>query len=479
MSYENSFHRDFVFLDGLGTACHKKEIRSYLSREGHRKKKIQDANLSRSGPAPVGWRESIIGTVGSMDANPVSRDIQSMSPKEQGRECSSSRTPSLPSPVSPKYLQHYSTAASLLTAIERDLIHFGPFTTLPVTLDDSGEVLASLAISIFLESSPSWASAKFTDAVSLHLAFLHKPIFCSMLAAASTYMDSVSGNGVSLQTTRWTLAGSHYVSQLLSDPESRYGDDALVGSLSLLNAEILAGNRESFHVHSRGFAQILRNRGGLRSLQGSHSIDMFVSFLLITPAGKGQIAYLDQIQPDAAGITELKDWALNVDLLLATLQSLAQWDPSRCPNIPDTCDRLKDLLQMLARAGDEFEESQQFFIHLYLAVTRWQYRKNSEAFTDLLRRLAQKFVPGTSLADVTWFLIQGLDADRVRKWQVVRMVKVLHRLKRETALHVKQFLCGLTKSNFHNTQIDMLTGDDFVKIRYEALAGLPINAMNK
>ena len=76
-----------------------------------------------------------------------------------------------------------------------------------------------------------------------------------MLAATSAYIDSVSDHGVSVETMRWAAAGTSYVSQLISNPESRYGDDALVGILGMLNTEILAGNSESCHVHSRGFAQ--------------------------------------------------------------------------------------------------------------------------------------------------------------------------------------------------------------------------------
>jgi hypothetical protein len=45
---------------------------------------------------------------------------------------------------------------------------------------------------------------------------------------------------------------------------------------------------------------------------------------LITPVGKSRIAYLDQIQSDADGIAEIKDWVLDLDFLITTLLNLVQ-----------------------------------------------------------------------------------------------------------------------------------------------------------
>jgi hypothetical protein len=59
-----------------------------------------------------------------------------------------------------------------------------------------------------------------------------------------------------------------------------------MGILSVLNTEILAGSDVNIEIHSRGLAKMLRHRGGFKSLQGSQSTDLFVTFLLAMPAGK-------------------------------------------------------------------------------------------------------------------------------------------------------------------------------------------------
>lgn len=206
---------------------------------------------------------------------------------------------------------------------------------------------------------------------------------------------------------------------------------------------------------------------------------MFVSFLLITPTGKGQIEYLNHVQPDADGIAEVEDWVLDLNLLIATLRNLVQLNSARSTKRAELCDGLKDFMQMLTTARDAFDESQQFFMLLYLALARWDCRKNPESYINLLRKLRQKLVPQTSLAEVAWILTQGLDNDRQRKWQALRMTKVLHRLKKDTAFRVKNFLYGLIKSSFDDVEVAMITGKDFLKISEEALAGLPIDAAGK
>jgi hypothetical protein len=59
------------------------------------------------------------------------------------------------------------------------------------------------------------------------------------------------------------------------------------------------------------------------------------------------------------------------------------------------------------------------------------------------------------------------------------MTKVLQRLKTDTAFRVKNFLCGLIRSSFDDVEVDMITRKDLLKISDEALAGLPIDAVEK
>lgn len=144
-----------------------------------------------------------------------------------------------------------------------------------------------------------------------------------MLAVTSAYLDSVLGSGLSPDTLHWTAANVQYsLNRLISIPETRYGDKAWMGILSVLNAEILAGSGVNIGTYSRGLAKMLRHRGGLESLQGRQSTNLFVTFLLVTPAGKAQSAYLDHGTPDEEGRTEVKYWTMNHNRLILALKSL-------------------------------------------------------------------------------------------------------------------------------------------------------------
>jgi hypothetical protein len=111
----------------------------------------------------------------------------------------------------------------------------------------------------------------------------------------------------------------------------------------------------------------------------------------------------------------------------------------------DICDRLKDLMQSLTTTRDEFDESQQFFVLLYLALTSWEYRTDPESYLILLRKLCQTLISPSRLAEVTWTLIQGLDDDRHRKWKVLRMTKVVHRLKKRHSVSNEAILVSIDK----------------------------------
>jgi len=149
------------------------------------------------------------------------------------------------------------------------------------------------------------------------LPHIHKPLLCSMLAVTSAHLNYVFGRGLFPDTLQWTVANVHCVNRLISIPETRYGDEALMGILSVLNVDILAGSGMNIEIHSRCLAKLLlRHHGGLQSLRDSQSTDLFVSFLLVTPAGKAQSAYLDHVTPGEE---------MDHNLLILTLKSLVQW----------------------------------------------------------------------------------------------------------------------------------------------------------
>jgi hypothetical protein len=95
-----------------------------------------------------------------------------------------------------------------------------------------------------------------------------------MLVVTSAHLDYVLARGLSPDTLQWTATNVHCVNRLVSIPETRYRDEALMGILSALNVDILAGSGMNVGIHSRGLAKLPRHRGSLQSLRGSQSTDL-------------------------------------------------------------------------------------------------------------------------------------------------------------------------------------------------------------
>ena len=305
---------------------------------------------------------------------------------------------------------------------------------------------------------------------------MHRTVFCSMLAGASSYLDAATGRGVpSVETLQWTAAATSCVQRTLSNPGAQNADEALTGVLTLLaNDQIMDGGRNS-HIHSKALAGLLRHRGGIQALHQSHTMDLFMSFVLITPIGKGQVAYLDHVKRDVDGAAEFDEWKADVNLLVFELQHLATWD--RAVPWEGRAERraLVEVVGFLPRPKDVVEEDQWVFVICYLAVMLWDYRDRPRDCDSLLQDLVhqcQRLRRGFNLADVVWLLVRGLDLDRHRKWRVIRMVRVLHRLSRTLKLKIGQFLYGLIDPpQERSVSLDMV---DFERLHQEAFAGLQV-----
>src|SRR3954447_25669715 len=87
----------------------------------------------------------------------------------------------------------------------------------------------------------------------------------------------------------------------------------------------------------------------------------------------------------------------------------------------------------------------------YLAVTLWDYRYRPIECENLLRELSRQrkqLGKSLNLVDVAWLLIRGLDSDRHRKWQVIRMIKVFHRLSKGLQSKTARFLCKIVDPSY-------------------------------
>jgi Fungal specific transcription factor domain len=470
----------FVFVEGRKRGNYERKVRSYVSRKIWKEKRLVQVRKSqRSSPIPLFNPNAPPQNLPTSSAEPSEAHTGAQRRQAHNTEWSVVDAQPLATDLIRRASENARAAKQndlLLTAAERSLIHLDPFDTLPCKLDRSGQDLAHRAKNLFLHSSPSWASVQFTESVSLRLAYMHRASFYSMLAAASSYLDSAMGRGVSVQTLRWTSESTSCVKRTLSSPETRNADEALTGVLSLLAVDrILEGGGNS-HIHSKALAHLFRLRGGIQSLHQSHTMDLFVSFILVTPVGRGQIAHLDYLMLDAEGTANLKEWKADVDLLILELQNLHTW--SRAMHWEDGGGRtalLAEIVAFLPHPKDSVKADQWIFIMCYLAVTLWDYRHHPIECENLLRELSRQckqLGKAFNLADVVWLLVRGLDSARHRKWQVIRMIKVLHRLSKGLQSTVARFLCKIVDPRYaHDASINRKVLESICE---EAFRGLPV-----
>jgi len=461
MSAESTPPQDFIFIEGRERGHRERGVRSYVSRRIWKEKRLEQVRkYQKSCPTPP----------------PTLNDPSSAECSEAQVEAEIPQTYGVVTSLTRRASENARAARqndSLVTAAERRLIHLDPFDVLPCKLDRSGQDLAHRAKSLYLRSTPNWASAQFTETVSLRLAYMHRTIFCSMLAAASSYLDSAMGREVSAQTLQWTAASAGCVKRALSSPGTRNADEALTGVLSLLAVDQVSQNGKHSHIHSKALAHLFRLRGGTQSLYQSHTMDLFISFVLVTPVGRGQIAHLDHVLFDADGVADLQEWRADVDLLILELQNLYAW--GRAMRWGEQAVLLDAVITFLPHPTNSFEADQWLFIMWYLAVMLWDYRHRPIECENLLRELNRQFKQlgeAFNLADVAWLLVQGLDSDRHRKWQVIRMIKVVHRLSKGLQSKIGRFLCKIVDPRF--AQDASINREVLESIYEEAFMGLPV-----
>jgi hypothetical protein len=450
MSAASTPPQDFVFVEGRGR-CERK-ARSYVSRKTWKEKRLEQVRKhQKSRPNDPS------------SAKPSEAQVKAERPQTRGIEASENARAARQND-------------SLLTAAERGLIHLDPFDVLPCKLDRSGQDLAHRAKGLYLQSTPNWASSRFTEAISMRLAYMHRTVFCSMLAAASSYMDSAIGQGVSEQTLRWTTASTSCVKYALSTPGTQNADEALTGVLTLLAVDQISQSGRYSHIHSKALARLFRLRGGTQSLYQSHTMDLFISFILITPVGRGQIAHLDYIMPDAEGAADLQEWKADVDLLILELRNLHTWGRAmRWEGGGERTVLLTAVVASLPQPKNSFEADQWAFVMWYLAIMLWDYRHRPIECENLLRELGRQLKQleqAFNLADVVWLLVQGLDSDRHRKWQVIRMIKVVHRLSKGLQLKIGRFFRKIVDPRY--AQDTSINREVLGSIYEEAFMGLPV-----
>jgi hypothetical protein len=301
-----------------------------------------------------------------------------------------------------------------------------------------------------------------------------------MLESISAFVDLQRCRELSQETMRWRIAGIRALNTLIADPKTRCGNDVLIGITGLMHSQTVYDSdaRLQMPVHSRGMAQVLKNRGGIENLgsQLPPSIEGYVSVVSIT-SSKAQIAHLDEIVPDSAGLAEVEDWKLEVNYVEDVLTEVSQWRKVAWLGSNDFSNEyyqvLSKLVYPLRIPINDVEESHSLFILTFLGLTKWTLRDKRDVWFACVREmqvLTRNLGGFLSLPNVSWLLMDSINQKSHQKWKALRIIKVLHRLPNQKRIRVKQMFYALVTGD---TQAATLTPGSIVALRDEFMAGLP------
>lgn len=333
---------------------------------------------------------------------------------------------------------------------------------------------------MFMETSfcsAQWGET-FINSFGLSLWYNNPCKLYNMLESISAFVDQQRGRELSKETMEWRTAGMRALSTLITDPNTRYGNDVLMAITGLMHSQTVYDSdaRLQMHVHSRGMARLLKHRGGLEGLHLPPSIEGYISVVSIT-SSKAQIAHLDNIAPDAGGLAEVEDWTIEVNYVEEILSELSQWSKVTWLRTNDFSTEhyqtLGQLVDPLNVPANDVEESHQLFILCFLALTKWTLRDKRDIWFQCVREmefLTRNLGCYCSLPNVSWLLMDSTNKRSHQKWQALRVIKVLHRLSTEQRIRVKELFFALVTGNALATT---LTPNDIVALRADFMAGLP------
>jgi hypothetical protein len=476
---------DFLFVEGRGKK--RRGIQSFINSRRLRNEVLKKSLTTRSN-APVGWVEQPRGSADLHTRDPtlrkVSSDQQSDYPMPGDVACeeteSSQATDLEPPPPSDTDCALVSSppTQSLLTTIERELIHVDPFANLPIQLDRLDQALYRFSMSFLTEEQfgTSLTNPTLSRSVGLWPHYNSQIRVCATLLITSAWLDQARSAGPSKQTIRWKVNLIRCLNRIISNEATRYGNDAVNGVVLLLLLEVLTPGSQHIHLHSRALMQLF-SRQGSRGCLSDH-IDVALAIL----TSKAQIAYLDHLQPGQAGIAEASIWRGEVNFTIATLRDLSDWvlqSPREFYGNPVLRDSLfLQSIREFNQPTDTFELSQQMFALCYVAVVIWECRGDIPEcirFLQVLSAHHERLRPDRPVANTSWVCIRGIDNNKNNKlqYQAIRLMRVFHRLTDKTQSMIRDFLTGLCGVVAGSSIGIILTGHVFMDINKEALSGLP------
>jgi hypothetical protein len=473
--------KKFVFVSDLGGERKDKRVRSHIQshiqRENVRRRKLRKLEEARL---------AIAVTVNRPDASRRISDISEVSNVDvstEGEVVSKEGTPALDGPIEEVCAPQAVVATPPVSWATRQLSALDPFFNFPVHLDPVAQYVVAISPDILQVLDPS-VSYRWIDAVGLPVAFKLETVLYMLLSTSGGILDGLRGEGPSADTVRFQNTALRSMAKLINDPATRFNDEVFAAVTCLLLPLDVSGEAgENVHVHSRAWARISRNRGGLKSLESADlEVDRYITFLSIF-GSKGQISYLDRLDgPDM--FEDVEDWKREVNFFIRVLLALMSWQDVSLPKVTDMASWQpaegyfpRAALYCVANPQNEVERAYQMFTACYLSVALWESKdhpKTRQALLQTFRAKFKKLGGQITLTNIIWILVDGIDGKRERKWQALRMIKVMHRLTVPTMSLVTLFLSGLLDPEVPPTELVKLTQGDLDIIGEEAVAGLPI-----
>lgn len=296
----------------------------------------------------------------------------------------------------------------------------------------------------------------------------HRATLYNLFAYTAANMAMLRGDRGSLDSLHHKTLAIQAVNKRLQDPSQQYTDETLVSVATFVWLEQMFGTPEAFRIHSNALRHMLRRREGLASFKHNRSMDIGFSWLFLLISAKDAADFrLDLTSENRFShettieLHEKRKSYIDILTLLSDLQTLnlniATFSRSRNP-CSSEIHRLRTLLfqrgtPIYALLSSDFQvinipnrrhtkQTVQLFSLLYINLTLFQYRDSPAQAESFLRHLHTNVIENdvVSIELLTWALLRDLDDVPERRWEAVRMQRVLDFLTSGTREMVKMFL---------------------------------------
>lgn len=324
-----------------------------------------------------------------------------------------------------------------------------------------------------------------------------KTLMLSTLLYASIIKDRVSGTGISKNTLQLWQRNSESVSERIRNPNTRYHPSLISGVATVLMMEDLTDRTVNTARHFSGFKQLIRGRGGWESLRVylPEELCLTVQCLLLA---KREMSVLPLVDPNtSSGFADLWEFSQDCEAFVSRIQlfrDLVDRDLSENQTFASArrtvaaifaeesllLERLRVALVSGWRGPWFIEnvDSQVWYVIIWLMLTLGDYRFRPDMCQAIFGKLVTEPFKThirnlRSTHGLSWLFIGTIDNVSDRRWLALRMVKVLHRLKRETTLKLLFRCLNVLGSNSDDVLGARYTEEELNHMRDEAMEGLP------